>query len=112
VLSGPRSSRPRRSAEQPPFGPLLEALERLADQVDRRRPEADEQGAAFRVSAFVLVHGLRPDPEDDAQADRAHRREVQVPPAHPDRMQPPYQHEPRLPAARQFNPGCLAVAVG
>lgn len=100
------------SPEQSPLRLLLHALERLADQVDRRRPEADEQRAAFRVPAFILVHRLGPDPEGDAQAHGAHRREVQVPPAHPDPVQLRDQHARRLPAAGEFNPGCPARAVG
>jgi hypothetical protein len=41
---------------------LFLALERVADQPDRRRPQADEQRAAFGVAALVLVDGLGSDP--------------------------------------------------
>jgi hypothetical protein len=44
-------------------------FERVADEPEHRWPEADEEGAAFGVAAFVLIDGFRTDPEADAEAD-------------------------------------------
>src|SRR5512132_3390764 len=57
---------------------VLELLEGVADQPEHRGPEADEQGPAFGVVAVVLVDGLGPDPEAEAEGDRAERRRLQV----------------------------------
>jgi hypothetical protein len=58
---------------------LLLALERVADQVERRRPETDEQRAPFRVPPLLLVNRLGPNPQDYAEADGRERSDVEVP---------------------------------
>ena len=45
---------------------------------EHRGPEADEQGPALGIVAVVLVDRLGPDPEAEAEGDRAERRRLQV----------------------------------
>src|SRR6185437_2110426 len=66
-----------------PLAQLLGVPQRVADEPEHRRPEADEQGPALSVATLVLVDGLGPDPQPDAQAYRPERRRVQVRAAHP-----------------------------
>lgn len=62
------------------------ARQRVSDQPDRGGPETDEQGATLGVPALVLINGLGANPEADAEADRAHREDVQMPGAQPGLM--------------------------
>jgi hypothetical protein len=52
--------------------------QRLADQPEHRRPEANEEGSAFRVPPFVLADGLCANPEDDAKQDGPDREHIEV----------------------------------
>ena len=60
-------------------GALLLALERVSDQPDRWRPQADEQRSALGVTALVLIDGLGADPQNDAQSDGTEREALHVP---------------------------------
>src|SRR4029450_9869789 len=71
---------------------VLEQLERVADQPEHGGPEADEQGPALGVVAVLLVDGLGPDPEAEAEGDRPERRRLQVPAAQAGRVQRLDQH--------------------
>ena len=59
------------------------AIERLARHPEHRRPQPHEQGAPLGVPALVLVDGLRPDPQDDAEGDRGQRDSLEMPAAEP-----------------------------
>ena len=48
-----------------------DSLEGVPDQPEARRPQTDEQRAPLGVAPLVLVDGLGPDPQRDAQPDRA-----------------------------------------
>src|SRR4051794_24932332 len=63
------------------------ALERVADQPEHRRPQADEQGAPLGVAALVLVDGLGADPQADAEGDARERGAVAVPVTEPGAME-------------------------
>src|SRR5581483_10956644 len=78
----------------------LLSLDRIADQPQHRWPQSDEQGAALRVSALVLVDGLGPDPEPDAQADRAKREQLCMPCAESEAVKALDQHDLYYPTAR------------
>ena len=69
----------------------------VADQPQRRRPEADEQGAALCVAPLFLIDGLRPDPQGDAEAHGPERRAVQLPIAQSDPVQGIYEHDGERP---------------
>jgi hypothetical protein len=58
------------SAPPAPAASLV-ALDRIADEPEHRWPQPDEEGAPLRVAAHVLIDGLGPDPQADAQTDRA-----------------------------------------
>src|SRR4051794_9370962 len=77
---------------------LLVALDRVADQPEHRRPQAYEQRPPLGVAALVLVDGLRPDPQADAQPDTGHRGAVEVVAAQADVMQLLREHATALPA--------------
>src|SRR4030095_2470504 len=68
------------------------ALERVPDQPERRSPQSDEQRPALGVSALVLIHRLRPDPESDAKSDGTHRRGMHLPASQAASMQGLGQH--------------------
>jgi hypothetical protein len=68
--------------------PTPRAGERLADQPQGRRPKPDEEGASLGIPALVLVDGLRPDPEDDAETDRSERGGVELPGTGPTALRP------------------------
>jgi len=69
---------------EPGVSALLVVLDAVADQPERRRPQADEQRAALGAAALVLADRLRPDPQADAQRDRTQGHELQVPAAQAD----------------------------
>jgi hypothetical protein len=75
------------------------ALEGIAHQPEHRGPQTNEQRTALRVSALDLVHGLRSNPQGDAQPDRPERREMELPAAQPAFMQKPDEHAAGVPAA-------------
>jgi hypothetical protein len=52
--------------------------QRIADQPEHRRPEADEEGSAFGVPPFVLADCLGANPEGDAKQDGADREHIEV----------------------------------
>ena len=57
----------------------LSPLQRISDQPDGGRPQSYEQSAPLGIASLVLIDGLGPNPQSDAQADRAERQELQVP---------------------------------
>ena len=71
---------------------LLVLGQRVADQPEHRRPLPDEQSAALRVAALILVYRLGPDPEDDAKSDRAERGNLHLPGAQSGAMEVFGQH--------------------
>src|SRR4051794_32729284 len=82
------SSSSRRTSSRPtvPVAPVtatvsgsLMAFQGVADEPEHRRPEPDEQRAALRVAACLLVDDLRADPQRQAQPDAAQRRAVKGP---------------------------------
>src|SRR3954469_11999904 len=77
---------------------LLVALDRVADQPEHRRPQAHEQRPPLGVAALVLVDGLGPDPQADAQPDTGHGGAVEVVAAQADVMQLLREHATALPA--------------
>src|SRR5919206_484346 len=88
---------------RPPWGGprgSLVALERVADEPEHRRPQPDEQRPALGVPALLLVDGLRPDPERDAEAYARGGRRLQVPAAQPGAVKWLGQHAARLPEQR------------
>src|SRR5690349_24724978 len=76
------------------------ARQRVADQPDHRRPEADEQCPALGVAALVLIDRLGADPEADAQADAGHRRDLHLPRAQTAAIEEGRQHVSTLPGER------------
>jgi hypothetical protein len=110
-LGRPRSS-PRRWSGWC-RGRSLVLLQRVPDEPEHRRPEADEERAALGVPAFLLVDGLGADPQRDAQADARERRGVRVPASQPCVMKRVCQHGRRLPAGStrvcRADPRCRAV---
>jgi hypothetical protein len=83
----------------------IAALERVAHQPEHGRPEADEERAALGVSALALIVGLRAYPEADAEADRGHRGQMEVPAAQPDPMNEVHHHAHLVPARTMANHG-------
>jgi hypothetical protein len=57
---------------------LLNGPQRISDLPERRRPQPHEERAPLGVAAFILVDGLRADPEPDAKPHRAERECVQL----------------------------------
>ena len=63
----------------PPSSALaFAAAHRVSDQPEHRGPEADEEGSAFGVGAFVLADRLGSEPEGDAEEDRSEGEAVEV----------------------------------
>src|SRR4051794_17092438 len=58
---------------------LFVTLKRISDQPDHREPQPDEQRATLGVAALVLIDRLGPDPQADAEGDRAEREALHVP---------------------------------
>jgi hypothetical protein len=81
----------------------LPPLEDVTDEPEHRRPQPDEEGAALSISSFVLIYGLRPDPQAYAQNDRAERGELHVPAAQAGLMDAIDQHGARLPPRSEIN---------
>jgi hypothetical protein len=50
----------------------------ITDQPEHRGPKTDKQRPPFSVTAFVLIDGLRADPQTDAQPHRAQRCQMQM----------------------------------
>src|SRR5581483_5108522 len=102
--------------QRPPRRPPDRA-QGVADLPERRSPQTDEERAPLRVSALVLIDGLRTDPEADAKAHRAERERVELRPAETDAAQQLDDHHPPLPTSEVFSrivgrvPGsCRAVS--
>jgi alkanesulfonate monooxygenase SsuD/methylene tetrahydromethanopterin reductase-like flavin-dependent oxidoreductase (luciferase family) len=57
---------------------LLDDPQRVADLPECGGPEANEDGAALGVAAFVLIDGLGANPEADTKTDRAQREGMEV----------------------------------
>lgn len=56
----------------------LVTLERVAEQMEGGRPQANENGAALGISPRILVDRLGANPQAQAKADRPQRKGVQV----------------------------------
>src|SRR3954447_12694732 len=67
-------------------------FERVADQLEHRWPESDEQRTAFCIAAFVLIDRLGADPKSGAEDDRRKRRRMAVPAAETSLVQSLRQH--------------------
>ncbi len=96
-------------AGQPPWewaSALLAACERVPDQPEHRRPEADEERSPLRIAPLVLVDRLCTDPEADAEADRAERRGLELPGAKPEPMEKIQQHLVTVPAPGPIDRTC------
>src|SRR4051812_42481905 len=90
------------SASPEAAGRRLVVAERVADRPERRRPEADEDRAPFRVSTLVLVDRLGADPEADAETHRPERGTVPDPVAEAGAVQQLRHHRPEgCPTAAQ-----------
>ena len=59
--------------------PRLASPERLSNQPEHGRPQADKESSSLCIAALVLIDCLSTDPEADAKADRSHRKALQVP---------------------------------
>jgi hypothetical protein len=79
-LAQPKAGHLARRSPTPAASPLSQFLptQRIADQPEHRRPEADEEGSAFGVSPFVLADGLGANPEGDAKQDGTDREHMEV----------------------------------
>lgn len=75
-----------------PRGKLFPSLKRVADKPEHWGPEANEQGPAFRVAAFVLVDGFGADPQRYAEPDGSEREALHVPGPQPGVVEARSQH--------------------
>jgi hypothetical protein len=59
----------------------LLALDGVSHEPELRGPQSDEQRPPLGVPSLILIDGLGPDPEPDAQRDRSQRGDVEIPAA-------------------------------
>ncbi len=93
-------------------GRLFEVSKGVADHPDSGGPQSDEQRTSFGIAAFVLIDGLRADPQRDAQSHRREREDLHVRVAQAGAVKPRGQHRLIVSTYRGAGPGVTASNSG